>query len=269
MPLAYLCRVTRRSRRSVLMAVKRLTRAGVLKDIRQATGRGWVYTFLVPAVFSCMKRLKNAVQKGVKKFSTEKGAFPPTPPHRESEKNRLKTRALRSPGHLMLLARRVVQGNPSLPEQARRAILETLGRMVFHEGRFSIFEQTPLAIKTLLSLFERVELTPAPPRRLYGWARWTINRVLAEHANGAGLTAVLNSLGINCTDLISSSCPIEGPLAFNRPSVDAVTQGHGRPRCGEDHLLGRPLPVRLEARKSLERKSMRRGGYGDAYERAC
>jgi hypothetical protein len=202
MALGDLCLITKRARRSVLLAVKRLVRAGLLKDLRAKHGRGWVYNFLLRAVLSCPKRLYNAVRAWINKFSTEKGATLPHTPSVEKTKDSLKTRRIRSPGHLMLLVRRVVNGNLSLTEPARRAIMNTLGRILFHDGRFPIFADAPKAIKAMLSRFERIEAPNVSLRKLYAWARWTTENILSENADGAGLRAVLHGFGLTSNDLI-------------------------------------------------------------------
>jgi len=96
----------------------------------------------------------------------------------------------------MAQLRAVVSGNIRLPAIARRVILSTAGRMLFHEGQMHRF--TAPALHELIDSLRQGEPSgmPSPDARsarFWGWARIFIGGIVQRHAMGIGTQSMLEA----------------------------------------------------------------------------
>lgn len=160
--LARIMEMTQRARRTVLRAVKRLTRARLLHNLRARVGRGAIYILKVSAFYTNPKWTKKG--KSVRIGSNVEGnsgeSFPqktvppvlPIDPRNIKTLNPLKTAgSVRlSPGRIMGMARKTTNQNPQLSPNQRKALIGALGRMVFKLGYLAELQQTPGILSHLL-----------------------------------------------------------------------------------------------------------------------
>lgn len=164
--LARLQQMTQRARRTVLRAVKRLTRAGLLHDLRTRVGRGAVYVFKVAAFYANPKWTKKgkAIQLGSGVVGNSDVSFPqkkvppvlPIGPRNDQNQKSLKTSmdGRLSPGRVMGLARKHLNQHPRLSQTERGAMLSALGRMVFKLGYLAELRQTPEILGDILQAID-------------------------------------------------------------------------------------------------------------------
>jgi len=175
--LARLMQMTQRARRTVLRAVKRLTRARLLYNVRERVGRGAVYVFKVAAFYTNPKWTKKgqSIQTGSNVEGNSVESFPqkkvppvlPIGPRNTKNLKSLKTaQSVRlSPGRIMGMARKTTNQNPQLSPTQRKAIMGALGRMVFKLGYLAELRQTPAILSDLLkAMAHRSPLGPINPK---------------------------------------------------------------------------------------------------------
>jgi len=178
------------SRYTVHRAIKRLIAMGFVAVVVQRTGRGRGNTYRVWK-YSLPYKL---YRKRDKNFSTESVTPPHTPPSIRAHLTRsfddnsgFYLNSLKTAGRLLRAVRLAVE-KARLTELQGKAVLNTIGRMVFHEGRLSEFQQHPEALVEILNLLAGRGFSPPPSdgsplSRVYAWASFP-RFILAKHVAG-------------------------------------------------------------------------------------
>jgi len=192
-----LMEMTRRARRTVLRAVKRLTCARLLVDRRTRVGRGAIYAFRVSAFHTNPKHLKKRPQtqthpvvQGYRDWSFPQEKVPPYIPYSQENLNPtpLKTpESVRlSPGRIMGLSRKTIDQNPHLSQEVRESMLSALGRMVFKLGYLAELQDFPCLLDPLLAAMRHPQPLGVIPstnrRRLFAAAMALMTAVIARHS---------------------------------------------------------------------------------------
>ena len=174
------------SRPTIIRAINCLTKLRlVIKEIPKR-GRGARARYIIRPMYAVWVRMRNQLHH---ELSSRRTSFPQqkgTPrsymyPQRDYDS---KDAPPRSPGQIMGAVRRVSQFYFQ-PHHAL-AIQNTVGRMLFKEGRFQHFTR-PVLRDVFNLLTARPPDTPppeAPPRAVYAWIRGQIEKIIRRHASG-------------------------------------------------------------------------------------
>ncbi len=252
---AEICAIARISRQTVWRAMKRLTATGLIDIPERRRGRGRGNIFKV-RIFSTGRKAVRNVNTLVRVLFPQKSVTPPYNPLRRNSLSRkfhhtsvVYPDSLKTAGRLMRAVRMAVE-KTQLRKDEKQAILNTVGRMLFKEGRLKDFQQQPAAFAELLSLLASGQLPASPPagsapRRIYAWASFP-RFILGKHLAGmAGLWEELKrklSQGQSAkfsTEKCNTSPKGRSGMRYGVPDR-SVTRGPSGVNSVDKHVVARP-----------------------------
>jgi len=176
------------SRPTVIRATNCLTKLRLVEKQVPKRGRGNRARYIIRPMYAVWARMRKQLHHEIcgarKRFPQEKG----TPlsyiryPQRDKDS---KDAPVRTRGQIMQAVRRVSE--LYFQPQHALAIQNTVGRMIFKEGRLQHFTRPVLRdVFNILTAARPPETPPpeAPPRAVYAWIRVQIEKIIRRHMSG-------------------------------------------------------------------------------------
>lgn len=286
---AEICKRLALSRKTVALAIRRLEGFGLLRVRRLARGVTVIVRFVFREIYRLFRKGWTRVRDGVLSFSLSypQEAFPPhqylIPPggggggccssgfYQRDEKPKDAPRrggaSITSPGRLLERLRTAAELHGYGNDIRARALLSTVGHLVFRGGRFAEFAELPAAVDVITAHF-RGELREAPParsfvRRIWAWARATVEDALIAARTGRAEVIAERTAGRADPSLDRSEAAryAAGPVAETPGSWSSRPRGTG----GSELVIGKAaapagglVATKLEMRAAAERDRAQR-----------